>query len=255
MNKTSFLGLILAMVALVSAFLLEGGKVTALIQVTAALIVFGGTVAVILISTPSSLTRKIPLLLKIALFDRKFDYQSTIDTLYRFAEMSRKEGILSLEKELSKEHSPFMKRGLTMLVDGMSDKDIRDVLDLELSYTEKRHARGSSVFSNAGTFAPALGITGTVMGLVQVLSHMDDPSTLGHSISVAFIATLYGVASANILWLPISIKLKALSKEEILQNEIILEGIASIASGQTPKLISEKLQSFLPPEERIQRKG
>lgn len=249
-KASSLLGLVSGILILIIAFIMDGGHVSALFQVTAFMIVVGGTMAAVVISTPTRVVSNSIKLFKIAMFDKQENPLGIIDKLVAFAESSKREGVLSLEGEINKQEDRYIKQGLTLLVDGTDEDTIRDVLELELMYMHKRHMQGSKMFERAGMYAPALGITGTVMGLVHILANLNEPATLGGQIAVAFIATLYGVFTANVMWLPIAEKLKEQSREEITNCEMIIEAIASMSAGQNSKVIRQKLLSFLPPDER-----
>ncbi len=236
---------------LVIAFILEGGAVGALVSVTAFLIVFGGTIGAIGISFPKSELKRIPKLFKVAFSDDKIDLMGLIANLKSMSKMARQKGILSLEKEMNEntEIDNFTKKGLGFILDGLDPVKTRDALELDLEMMTHRHKTGAAIFDAAGGYAPTYGIVGTVMGMVAILAELDDPAALGHKIAVAFIATLYGVGSANILWLPIGSNLKAKSKREIVKNSMIIEGLLMLQEGANPNFIEEKLKGFLSPKE------
>lgn len=245
MDITTLVGIVAGVASLVLAFVLEGGEVTALFEVTAAMIVFGGTIGATMTSYSLQEILTVPKLLVIALTDRKLDLEGTVEMLTRMAEKARKEGLLVLEQEVAATADPFMKQGLRLLVDAADPELIRGILETQIEALERRHKTGIGIFEAAGGFAPTMGIIGTVMGLVHVLSNLSSPEELGPSIAVAFIATLYGVSSANLLWLPIAAKLRNKHEKEKLLRELTLEGIMAIHAGERPAYIQEKLAAFL----------
>ncbi|WP_339061314.1 MotA/TolQ/ExbB proton channel family protein [Tepidibacillus marianensis] len=173
--------------------------------------------------------------------------------MVEYSTLARREGVLAIEQHYQKmEDNPFLKEGLMLVVDGVDPQLIREILEIEIANIEARHDKGSKIFDMAGGYAPTMGIIGTVMGLVHVLGNLSNPDSLGPSIAVAFIATLYGVSSANVLYLPIGSKLKARSQMEILIKELEVEGILSIQAGENPQMLRKKLLAFLPPAMRNQ---
>jgi chemotaxis protein MotA len=210
------------------------------------MIVFGGTFGAVIAGTPMRVLKKIPYLLKMAFSERKFKPNETIEDLVELSQISRREGLLALEAEAERfEGDSFMYEGLQLTIDGVEAELIRDILDREMQLYEDRHLEIAKVFEKAGGFAPTMGIIGTVMGLVHVLSKLDDPSTLGSSIAVAFIATLYGVSSANVIYLPLHHKIQARVEQEILIKELQSEGLLSIQHGENPNILRKKLTAFV----------
>lgn len=248
---SSMVGLVGGIIIMLVAFTLEGGHLVALFQITAFLIVIMGTFATMLIGFPFKTFKTIPKLFKIALFDTPSDKMDIVDRMTQLAEKSRREGNLSLEEDANKEQELFIRNGLMLVVDGVKGEELLDTMELEMIHMHKRHMQGISMIEKAGNIAPALGITGTVMGLLHILSNLSNPEELGGQISMAFVATLYGVFAGNFIWLPIASKLKEKSKAEVLRCEMIIEGLSSIQANQSPKVIRQKLLSFLPPKERI----
>lgn len=250
MDITTIVGLILGLASLVGAFVLEGGHISALFEYTAAIIVFGGTFAAICIGTPMEQMKELPNIVKHAFTHKSRNPLEVIDDLVTLATIARREGILALEEKIETYDDEFFKNGVRLVVDGVDPELVRSIMETELSFIEDRHSKGAAVFEQAGGFAPTMGIIGTVMGLVHVLGNLEDASKLGPSIAVAFIATLYGVASANIAWLPIANKLKVRSKQEVLIRELMIEGILSIQAGENPNILGQKLKVFLAPKNR-----
>lgn len=245
MDFSTILGLIVGIGSLILAFVLEGGRLGALIVGTAALIVFGGTIGATIISFHIEDVAKMPILLAKAFKRTYIDENSIFKKILDMAEIARREGLLSLEQASINEPDDFFKKGLRLIVDGVDINLSRDMLELDIYTLEQENRRLIRMFEAAGGYAPTMGIIGTVMGLIHVLSNLADPSSLGPSIAVAFIATFYGVSSANIFWLPIAEKLKLNLEKEKRLKEMILEGVLSISQGENPRLISEKLSIFM----------
>jgi chemotaxis protein MotA len=213
---------------LLFAVIMEGGQPMAFINIPSILIVFGGTFGATIASTKASMMGTAAKTAKLALTGVEIDHAAGSKQMVKLAEKARKEGLLALENDLSELDDEYTKKGLQLV----------------------RHAHNANFWATAGGFAPTLGILGTVMSLVHVLEHLDNPGSLGHSISGAFIATLYGVGSANLIFLPFSNKLKEISSAEVDYRTMQLEGILSIQAGDNPRLLAEKLETFIPPEER-----
>ena len=243
--------------SLVVAFILEGGHLAALASLTGFMIVFGGTIGAVGISFPKAEIKRIPKLFKVALKDDKSDLMKLIENIKGMSKMARQKGILSLEKEMNEneEMDKFTKKGLGFILDGLDPVKTRDALELDLDMMSHRHKTGAAIFEAAGGYAPTFGIVGTVMGLISILGELSDPSVLGEKIAVAFIATLYGVGSANILWLPIGSNLKAKSKAEVVRNSMIIEGLLMLQEGANPNFIEEKLKGFLSAQEIAKMSG
>jgi len=244
---TGIIGLVLGFGCMILAFMMEKGKLMALLSPTSAVIVFGGTIATLLVSFPIKDVAKLGILFKVAFTNKERDTVKLIIYFKDLAFKTRKNGLLSIEGEISSDSNldPFIKKGLQMIVDGVEPASVRGILELQTMMMEDRHKAGVEMFGAAGGYSPTMGIIGTVMGLVHVLGDLTDPNSLGPKIATAFIATLYGVAFANLMWLPISSRLKAISKEEITEKELITEAILFIQEGVNPNTIAEKLKSFL----------
>jgi len=248
---TSLVGLAIAVVSLVAAFILDGGHIMALLKPTAALIVFGGTIGATIVSFSFNELAAVPRLFKVILFQKLPDEVALIEQIVGLADKVRREGLLYLENQLPQIGDAFMRKGIQLVVDGTDPELVRRIMETEMYAIQERHHSSASIFEAAGGYAPTMGILGTVMGLVHVLSNLESPETLGPSIALAFIATLYGVGSANVFWLPIADKLKNMSKKEIMLREMMLEGIMSIQAGYNPILIRERLTAFLKPKGRF----
>ncbi|ADI02631.1 MAG TPA: flagellar motor protein [Syntrophothermus lipocalidus] len=250
MDLTSLIGLIIGLAGLILGFVLEEGKVGMLLKETAALIVFGGTIGAVTVSFSSEELKTIPYFLKVVFTNKKIEFGETIDQLVQVADKARREGLLSLETQLEELENEFMRRALQLVIDGTDPELTRNMLEMEIEAFEKRQKLGVDIFNAAGGFAPTMGIIGTVMGLVQVLSNVSEPDKLGGAIAVAFIATLYGIFSANILWIPFAGKIKVKTEKEVKLMELVLEGVLSVQAGENPRVIREKLMTFLAPAEK-----
>ena len=249
MDKSTLPGLVIGMGALLLSVLLEGGNPATLLNVPAAVLVFGGTVGAAMMSFPFHTIVGLPKYLMRAFLDRPLNPSALVETFAGLADKARREGLLALEQEADG-LDEFGRKGIQLVVDGRDSSDVRDVLESEIGAMEQRHKRAFSSIEAMGGYAPTIGIIGTVMGLVNVLQKLEDPSELGHSIAVAFIATLYGVGSANVLWLPLASKLKHKSAEEVWVRELMIEGILTVQAGDNPRVVREKLEAQLPPARR-----
>lgn len=248
MDLTTLIGLVLGLGSMLAAFVIEGGHLGMLLVLTAAMIVFGGTFGATIISfTPEEL-KKLPYFLKMIFTEKKVDYTSVLDSLVETADMARREGLLSLESRLGEIDNQFFARGLQLVIDGTDPELTRNMLEMEVEAYENGEKVGVEMFMTAGGFGPTMGIIGTVMGMVHVLSNLSNPDDLGPAIAVAFLATLYGIFSANLLWIPFATKIKVKTARTTLLMEMVLEGILSIQAGENPRVIREKLMTFLPPE-------
>ncbi|TWH64936.1 chemotaxis protein MotA [Azomonas agilis] len=245
MDFLSLLGLALGLGAVVGGNLLEGGNISALINGPAALIVLGGTFGAVLLQTPFSVFQRGLLMLHWVLFPPRIDLVQGIANVIKWSQLARKEGLLGLEAVADIERDPYARKGLQLLVDGTESAVIRNVLEVDIETQEARDLRAARMFESMGGYAPTIGIIGAVMGLIHVMENLADPSQLGAGIAVAFVATIYGVAFANLLMLPISNKLRSIVQRQSRYREMILEGLLSIAEGENPRSIELKLQGFM----------
>lgn len=250
MDIATLIGLLIGIAGLIGGFLLEGGHAGMLWVHTAFMIVVGGTLGATMIGYSMDELKKMGYFFKLVFSDKKIDYLSVLETLVDTADKARREGLLSLESQLSEINSPFLARGLQLVIDGTDPELTRSMLEMEIEAFEKEEHLGAEIFMTAGGFAPTMGIIGTVMGLVHVLSNVADPDELAGAIAVAFLATLYGVGSANVLWIPFATKCKTKATKQVLLMELILEGVLSIQAGENPRVIREKLMTFLPTDTR-----
>jgi len=250
MDVTTVLGLILGVGAVITSFMMEGGRLAALVQWPAMLLVILGTFGAATVTTSFSQLLNLPKLFRIILFERKLDSQQLIELIYGLSQKSRKNGLLSLEKELSSIKDSFLRKAIQLAIDGFETTKIREILEIEMAYMHERHKVGSTFFQKLGGFSPTLGIIGTVLGLIHALGSMENSGNMAGAIASAFIATLWGVSLANLVYLPISDKLKAKHQDEAVYLEIISEGVVSLAMGDNPRVIRMKLLSFLLPDQR-----
>jgi chemotaxis protein MotA len=242
----SLAGLVIAFGGILGGLLIEGGKLKDVSQFTAALIVLGGTSGAVMVSTPlRTLTGGLKRL-KGVFFDSRVEIDGMIEEVIGFATKARKNGLVSLEQEAFAIEDPFLKKALTLAVDGTDLQEIRKMLELEIGLEEQHSEAEAKVFECAGGYAPTVGIIGAVMGLIQVMKNLANIDEVGHGIAVAFVATVYGVGLANLFLLPAASKIKARIHAETQRKELILEGVAGIVEGLNPKLIRSKLESYSP---------
>lgn len=245
MDFIAIVGLLAGLAALVGGFLWEGGGLSGLLQPAAALIVFGGTIGAVAVGFPASKLRQIPSALAMAFRGSGDGNQEMAREMEALAGVVRRGGVLALEERADSHPDAFTREGLQLIVDGTDPDQVREILELEMDAEEQKHEAYAKVFEAAGGYAPTMGIIGTVMGLVHVLGNLTEPSQLGPSIAMAFTATLYGVASANLIFLPIASKIKSRSQERMHTMEMLMTGILALQSGDHPHLVSRKLRAFL----------
>jgi len=250
MKAATAIGIGIALFALAMASMMDGTNPAAFLNIEALLIVLGGTAGATLASVGMESMKRIPSLYKLVFAAEPQDVRGRLDLLVSLADQARREGLLALDAKLDEIDDRFTHNALQLVVDGTDPQMVHTILEAELDGMTARHAAGAAPFQKAGGFAPTMGIIGTVLGLVHVLQNLAAPSTLGPSISTAFLATLMGVGSANVIFLPIANRLKAISEEEVELRMMTLEGILSIQAGDNPRLVAEKLSSYLPPADR-----
>ena len=238
-------GLAVAMCGILGGMMMEGGKFIEILQVTAGMIVLGGTFGAVMITTPLPLLFSAVKKLPLVFWDRAISSGQVVEEILAYATRARKNGIVSLEADVEKIADPFLQKALTLAVDGTDLQDLRRMMDLELHLEEQRGEAEAKVFEAAGGYSPTLGIIGAVLGLIQVMKHLENIDEVGKGIAVAFVATVYGLIVANIIMLPAANKLKARLQESIRTKEMMLEGVCSIAEGLNPKLIRSKLEAYL----------
>jgi len=245
-DLASILGLLLAVGGIVAGLTMEGGKVKELLQVSASLIVLGGTLGAVMITTPLKVLLGAFGRLGSVLFETALAPADVIDEIIGYATQARRQGIVSLEQQASQVSDPFLRKALNLAVDGTDLHQLRATMELEIVQQEQRGEAEAKVFESAGGYAPTIGIIGAVLGLMQVMKNLANIDEVGHGIAGAFVATVYGVAVANIFFLPAANKLKARLRDEANIRELQLEGVLSVVEGMNPKLIRTKLEAFAP---------
>ncbi len=239
-------GLVLAAVGIVGGLILEGGELKDITQLTAAIIVIGGTVGAVLINTPLATFIGAMKRLGGVLFEQGMPVEALIEQMVGYATQARKAGLVSLEKEAENITDPYLRKALNLAVDGTDIQEIRKMLEVQIAMDEHHAESEAKVFESAGGYAPTIGIIGAVMGLIQVMKNLSDIDKVGHGIAVSFVATVYGVAIANIFFLPIANKIKARAQAASQVKEMILEGVVAIVEGMNPKLVHSKLEAWAP---------
>jgi chemotaxis protein MotA len=237
-------GLILAIGGITLGMTLEGGKIKEILQPTAAIIVFGGTLGAVLVTTPLEVLRRSLSALLSVLFEKQQTPAVALEEIIEYATKARKNGIVSLEQDAETIQDPFLKKALNLAVDGTDLQEIRKMMELEIAIEEHRSESEAKVFEAAGGYAPTIGIIGAVLGLIQVMKNLANIDEVGRGIAVAFVATIYGVASANIIFLPAATKIKARTHANLQMKELMLDGVAGIVEGLNPKLIRAKLEAY-----------
>jgi chemotaxis protein MotA len=223
---------------------MEGGSLSDITQITAAMIVVGGTLGAVMITTPLHILKGTSRELVSVFFEKGRTPQDVKEEILVFAVKARKHGIISLESDLDHVADPFLRKALTMAVDGMELKELRTMMELDINIEAERREAEAKVLEAAGGYAPTVGILGAVLGLIQVMKHLENIEEVGRGIAVAFVATIYGVGMANLLLLPASGKIKARVHENVLLRELMLEGVCAILEGSNPKMIEAKLDGF-----------
>jgi len=245
LEYATLIGVPAAIAIILVAQVLEGAPTRALWQPTAALVVFGGTFAAILVSYPAALVWRTVLAVKDAFVSRAEPVDAVLAGIINYSQVSRRKGLIALETEIDRAADPFLKIALGLAVDGTNAKVARQILEVE-SDARREYAEGpADVLETAAGYTPTLGILGAVLGLIHVMQSLSDPSKLGSGIAVAFVATVYGVATANLLLLPLATKLRGGARRAALTRELIIEGITSVQEGLNPRVIEQKLRGFL----------
>jgi chemotaxis protein MotA len=250
MDLATAIGLIVGVVILAVVMILDGGSPAELFAVPQAiLLIVGGSLSATLITVPLEIAMKLPKYMGIAMMGKHFDHAGTIDMLTKMTDRARREGLLALEEESKNIKDAFTRKAIMLLVDGVDASQVRTIMETTIEQMSERHSHGYGFFTSAGGFAPTFGIIGTVMGLISVLKQLDDPAKLAGSIASAFLATLWGLLMANLVYLPIGKKLKSKSEEEVRYRVMIMEGVLALQAGENPRVLREKLGAYLPPEE------
>lgn len=252
MDIGTLAGLAIAVVAIFVGIILGGGDPLSLIDAPSIAVVFGGTTGAIIISFPLARLLKAHSVVLQSVFSKPTDPAETIRNLVKYAEVARREGILALENHIADMDDDFIVRGVKMAVDGTDPELINQILEIELEAVIDRHGQGKQILDTTGRYAPAFGMIGTLMGLIFMLSNMDDPSKIGPGMAVALITTLYGAIIANIFCGPLADKLQARDGEEVMVKTIIIAGVMAIQSGDNPRVVESKLMTYLPPGKRME---
>jgi chemotaxis protein MotA len=245
MDKATLAGVTLSFGGITAGLLLEGGKLNQVVQPTAALIVAGGTIGAVLLQFPLSTVIAAIRDFRVVVFEPKFKASDEINRLSKLAQKARRDGIISLDSELPGIFDPFLRRALMLAVDGTESSELRGIMQLELDATAEAEEELPRVYEAAGGFAPTIGIIGAVLGLIQVMQHLDKIDEVGRGIAVAFVATIYGVGFANLIALPIAGKLRHRLRFRQILRELTLEGVVSILEGINPRMLEAKLNGFL----------
>ena len=222
------------------------GSVMDFLNIPSAFVVFGGVIAATVVSYPMEALKNLGKLIGGAFKQKKVDFQADIENIVRIANIARREGILALEESVGEMNDTFMQKGIMLIIDGSDPELVKSVMETELVFVRERHSSGQAILLQMSSYSPAFGMIGTLVGLINMLQRLDDPSTLGPSMAVALVTTFYGVILANLLFTPFAKKLSIQSNNECLRKEMILEGILSIQDGENPRIIREKLNAFLP---------
>ena len=246
MDPSLVIGVVLALVAIVGSVTMEGGNIAAIVLPAPMLLVFGGTIGAAIAGGVLRDAKSLPKELIRAFKSKTPTPDVAVETLVRLAGKARREGLLALENEAAEVDDAFLRRGLQLAIDGTDAEEVAIILSTEVETKRSTDKAAAKLFSDMGGYAPTIGIIGTVLGLVKVLGHLGSPTELGAEIASAFVATLWGVMSANVFWLPLASRLKRVSQTECEQMELIIEGILAIQAGSNPRLIEQKLQSLLP---------
>jgi chemotaxis protein MotA len=249
MDISTIVGVVAALVIVFVVQILEGGSPASILLIPSIILVFGGAFCAGMAGGVLKDATGVGKQLQKAFLAKVTPATQLVDSVVKLAERARREGLLALEDAVKTVEHPFLKRGLQLAIDGTDPEELHDILHAEVAAKKKADKAGAKLFENMGGYAPTIGIIGTVMGLVHVLENLDKPETLGHSISAAFVATLWGVLSANLIWLPVAARLNRLSAVEAEEMELVIDGVLAIQAGSNPRLVAQKLRSLLPPDE------
>lgn len=245
MDILTFVGLVLGLTAILLGQVIEGGNVGSLLQLPAALIVFGGTLGAVMVNYPLSVVKMTLKNVRILFMEHGKSPTDYINEIVGFATISRKDGLLALEKKAAEISDPFFRKGLQLVVDGTDPSVIRETLQIAISLEEEHLHNAARPLESAGGYSPTIGIIGAVLGLIHVMENLNDPSKLGAGIATAFVATVYGVGAANLVFLPLAGKMKIKIRHESIIKEMILEGLIALPAGENPRNIRERLEGFL----------
>ena len=245
MDKISLAGVVMGLVAILGGQYLEGGSIGSLVQPTALLIVLGGTLGAVLLQSPVHAFKRGVVMARWVWVPPVIEQKRTVDDILRWAQISRREGLLALENFIPGIKDPFTRKGLQLLVDGADPERIRELLEVDINTFEDEMRQSAKVWESAGGYSPTIGILGAVMGLIHVMENLSDPTKLGGGIAVAFVATIYGVGLANLVYLPIAGKLKYYISRMVASREMLVDGLVGIAVGDNPRIIEGRLKGYL----------
>jgi chemotaxis protein MotA len=254
MDLLTIIGIVVSLGAILGGQVLEGGHLGSIMQLTAFIIVMGGTFGAVMVNYPMPVFLKAISNAKMIFFNVHANSKAMIAQIVELATLSRKQGLLALEGKLKTMTDPFLQKGLQLVIDGTEAKAIREILEIEVEQFEEENTLSGKVYESLGGYAPTIGILGAVLGLIHVMENLADPSKLGSGIAVAFVATIYGVGAANLFFLPMGGKIKMKTKELVLARQLIIEGLVSLAQAENPKMIEEKLSGYLPESQRAKPK-
>lgn len=245
MDILSLTGIVMAFVVVMLGIVLKGAGLASLLSGAAAVVVILGTTAALIVQTPRPVLLHFLSIVRWVVFPPATDVEALIKKTVGWSEIARRQGLLGLEAQMETESDPFARKGLQLLVDGGEPEALRNILDVENGIREHADMDAAKVLESAGIYAPTMGLIGAVMGLMAVMQNLSDPSKLGPGIAGAFVSTIYGIATANLLWLPMGNKLKSVIRRQSMAREALIEGLVSIADGENPRNIESKLQGFL----------
>lgn len=244
MDFNSVIGILLALAAIIGGQILEGGHISSLVQTAAFVIVMGGTIGAVLLQSPVKIFLNGIRMGAWVFFPPVNSTQTLVKQIINWSHISRREGLLALESHVQVVEDPFTKKGLQLLADGSNPEKLREVLEIDMLALETHQRQSARIWEAAGGYAPTIGILGAVLGLIHVMENLTDPDLLGNGIAVAFVATIYGVGLANLVFLPIANKLKSIINEHVIMQEILLDGFVAIANGENPRLIESRLHGY-----------
>lgn len=245
MDLATIIGLLVGFGALIATLFLEGGTLGSLFSLPAMVLIFGGTIGATMVGFRGGDLRKVPGLLSSAFLPKQQDPQDLIERIVRMAEKARREGLLALQDDVASLDNALLERGVQLIVDGTDPEIVRQTMENQVDLQEERMLNAAGIFDSAGGYAPTIGIIGTVMGLIKALGHMESPEALAHSISVAFLATLWGILTANLIWLPLGSKIKQNIHYDTLVGRMCITGVSGLQTGEAPRALREKLEVFL----------
>lgn len=245
MDILSFLGLAVALVAIIGGQWLEGGHLSSLLQVTAFVIVIGGTLGAVMLQSPIKVFARGMRIARWAFRPPEIDFAGVINRIVNWSNMARRGGLLALEPQLRFAADDYERKGLQLLIDGAEPEALREILERDIDTYEDSHRAAAKIWDAAGGYAPTIGILGAVLGLIHVMENLTDPNKLGAGIAVAFVATIYGVGSANLFFLPLANKLKSVIAREVQRREMFIEGLICIANGENPRIIQGRMQGYV----------